>query len=247
MSTSLGSNCTLERFYLLFYSVLQATPVNSCKNPSSTCGTAEPFCGSVNQDSDEGCTCSGSWQPRCCCPSPQNCPHPRRYNLRPCCKQQQPTTFNLPSCSAPPVPTTPIPYQLIQYSPCPTTSCPDLPSSAPRPCQCPSPAPVEIPAGPLSCAQQQLPCPLCASQQQQFCQCGGPSLPVNCPPEFADECSVSSSTQSLAPPQLPLLPKFIPVALKPLSLNVYRPSVPSRLFSLMGCGTPSPYGSYNFK
>ncbi|KAL5244151.1 hypothetical protein ACI65C_011561 [Semiaphis heraclei] len=241
-------------------SVVEATPVISCKNPSPTCCTAEPFCGTVNQDSDEGCTCSGSWQPRCCCPDPQNCPHPRRSNLRTCCKQrQQPTTFNLPSCSAPLIPTTPIPYQLIQYSPYPTTSCPDLRSSAPRPCQCPSPAPVEVPAGPLSCAPQQLPSPLCASQQQQSCQCGGPSLSVNCPPEFADEC-VSSSNPSLAPPQLPLLPKFIPVALKPLPLNVHRPSVPSRprlgvfaggpapsLFSLIGCDTPSPYESYNFK
>ncbi|XP_022173814.1 classical arabinogalactan protein 9-like [Myzus persicae] len=206
--------------------VVEATPVNSYRNPSPSCGTVEPSCGTVDQDSNGGCTCSGSWQPRCSCPNPQNCPHLRRYNLRPCsCKPQLPTTYHLPSCSAPPVATTPIPYQMVQYSPCPTSSSPDLPSTDSRPCLSPSLAPVAVPAGPPSCAAQQLPCPFCASQQQPSCSCGGSPLSVNCPSDFKDE-DVPSPTPCLAPPQLPLLPKYIPIALRPLSYNIHRPSAP---------------------
>ncbi|XP_016656361.1 keratinocyte proline-rich protein-like isoform X2 [Acyrthosiphon pisum] len=246
-----------EFFLSVINAYNKATPVNSYRNPSPTCGTVEPFCGTVDQDSDEGCTCSGSWQPRCCCPNPQNCPHPRRYNLQ-SCRPQQPTTCSLPSCPAPPIATTPMPYQTIQYSPWSSTSCPDLPCSAPRPCPCHCNAPVAVPAGPLSCAPQQLPCPSCAPQQQSSCPCAEPPLSVNFPSNFANEY-VSSSTPCLSPPQRPMLPKFIPVALKPLSLNIHRPSALCRpglgvyggpapsLFPSLGCDTPSPYEFYNYK
>lgn len=217
----------------------------------------EPFCGTVDQDSGEGCTCSGSWQPRCCCPNPQNCPHPRRYNLPPC-RPQQPTTCSPPSCIAPPIAKTTTPYPTIQYSPLPSTSCPDLPYSTPCPCPCPCNAPVAVPAGPSSCAPQQLPCPSCTPQQQPSCPGAEPPLSVNFPSNFANEY-VSSSTQYLASPQRPMLPKFIPVALKPLSFNIHRPSALCRpglgvyggpapsLFSSLGCNTPSPYEFYNYK
>ncbi|XP_060833794.1 keratinocyte proline-rich protein-like [Rhopalosiphum padi] len=243
----------------------EATPNSyvSYKNPS-TCRSAEPSCATLDRsDSDEeGCTCSGSWQPHCCCP------RPRPYSLPPC--RQQPTC-RPSSCSAPPSATGPAQYQTVSYSPWPTastSSCPDLPCSAPSPSPCPCPAaaavPAPAPARLCTCSPfpDQPPCPYCARLQQSPCPSGGPApsssvsgLSLSDLAEF-----MSPSAPCIVPPQRPLLPKLIPVMLKPLSFNVHRPSAACRLglqgyagsapslLSPCGCGSaPSPYEFYNNK
>lgn len=250
-------------FVCLLFSSLQATPNSyvSYKNPSA-CRSAEPFGAILDRsDSDgEGCTCSGSWQPQCCCP------RPRPYGL-PLCRKT--STCRQPSCSGPPA-TEPASYQTVPYSPWPTasTSCPDLPCSAPSldPCPCPAAAPVSVTeqctCSPSFSGGQQL-CPYCVRMQLQSCPCGRqPSSSVSGLSDFAEFASpptacISPPTTCITLPKRPVLPKLIPIVLKPLSFNIHRPQVPCRpgleygsssqsLLTPYGCSSaPSPYEFYN--